>query len=69
MRLWDSWRLLHGETPHAPTFRLHDRKHGPHPVACDFVFLSDGLKDRLRRLEVDGETQASDHQPLAIELD
>jgi endonuclease/exonuclease/phosphatase family metal-dependent hydrolase len=68
MRLWDGWRLLHGEAPHPPTFRIYDRSHGPDRVACDFVFLSDGLKDRLRRLDIDAATQASDHQPVAIEL-
>lgn len=67
-RLWDSWRLLNGEAPHPPTFRLYDQSHGPDPVACDFIFVSDALKDRVRRLEVDGATQASDHQPLALEL-
>jgi endonuclease/exonuclease/phosphatase family metal-dependent hydrolase len=67
-RLWDAWRLLHGDTPHAPTFRLYDRRYGPEPVACDFVFLSDGLKDRVRALTIDAATQASDHQPVLVEL-
>ena len=67
-RLWDSWRLLHGDAPHPPTFRLYDRKYGPEPVACDFVFASDGLKDKVRHFDVDSTTQASDHQPLAVEL-
>lgn len=67
-RLWDSWRLLHGDAPHPPTFRLYDRSHGPDPVACDFVFVSDGLKDKLRSIAIDGVTQASDHQPVAVEL-
>jgi endonuclease/exonuclease/phosphatase family metal-dependent hydrolase len=67
-RLWDSWRLLHGAAPHPPTFRIHDRKYGPDPLACDFVFVSDGLKHKVRSLAIDSETQASDHQPVAIEL-
>jgi endonuclease/exonuclease/phosphatase family metal-dependent hydrolase len=67
-RLHDAWRLLHGEAPHPPTFRVYDRSHGPEPVACDFVFVSDGLQDRVRRLEVDGQTQASDHQPVLLTL-
>ncbi|MDQ6880698.1 MAG: endonuclease/exonuclease/phosphatase family protein [Pseudomonadota bacterium] len=67
-RLWDSWRLLHGEAPHPPTFRLYDRKYGPEPVACDFVFVSDGLKDKVRHFHIDNMTRASDHQPLAVEL-
>ncbi len=67
-RLWDSWLVLHGGKPYPPTFRLHDRKYGPEPVACDFVFVSDGLKDRVKSFAVDGDTQVSDHQPLAVEL-
>lgn len=64
VRLWDSHRVLHGDTPHAPTFRLEDRTYGPEPGACDFVFVSDGLKDRLLGIEVDEVTRASDHQPV-----
>ena len=45
-RLWDSRRLLHGEAPRRPTFRLFDREYGPDPIACDFILVSDGLKDR-----------------------
>jgi endonuclease/exonuclease/phosphatase family metal-dependent hydrolase len=67
-RLWDSWRLLHGDAPHQPTFRLYDRTYGPDPVACDFVFVSDPLKDKVRRITIDGLTQASDHQPMMVEL-
>lgn len=67
-RLWDSWRLLHGDASHPPTFRLYDRSYGPEPVACDFVFVSDGLKDQVRSIAIDGATQASDHQPVAVEL-
>lgn len=67
-RLWDSWNLLHGQAPHAPTFRLDDRQYGPEPVACDFVFVSNGLKDKVSRLDIDGTTRASDHQPVAVEL-
>jgi endonuclease/exonuclease/phosphatase family metal-dependent hydrolase len=68
-RLWDSWRLLHGDAPHQPTFLVHERSHGPESIACDFVFVSDGgLKDRVRRIAIDGDTQASDHQPVLLEL-
>lgn len=67
-RLWDSWRLLHGDAPQPPTFHVYDRRYGPQPTACDFVFVSDSLKDQVRRFDVDGETQASDHQPVGIEV-
>ena len=67
-QLRDAWRIRHGAAPHAPTFRLFDRTYGPEPVACDFVFVSEGLAPRVRRIEVDGATQASDHQPVAVEF-
>lgn len=67
-RLWDAWRVLHGDTPQPHTFRLYDSTYGRDPIACDFVFVSDGLKDRVRRMEIDGATQASDHQPVMIAL-
>ncbi|SFM41463.1 endonuclease/exonuclease/phosphatase family protein [Variovorax sp. OV329] len=67
--LHDAWRAQYGSgATHAPTFRLFDRRYGPEPVACDFVFLSDSLVPRLRRIEVDGATQVSDHQPVLVEL-
>jgi endonuclease/exonuclease/phosphatase family metal-dependent hydrolase len=67
-RLWDSWRTLHGETPQPATFHVHDSTYSPVPVACDFVFVSDPLRDRVRRVQVDSATRVSDHQPVAIEL-
>jgi len=66
--LHDAWRVLHPREPHAPTFRLFDRSHGPQPMACDFVFVSDSLLPHLKHLQVDGATQASDHQPVALHL-
>lgn len=67
--LLDAWRTQYGNgAPHAPTFRLFDRRYGPDPVACDFVFLSGSLTPHLRRIEVDGATQVSDHQPVLVEL-
>ncbi|MDM0034047.1 endonuclease/exonuclease/phosphatase family protein [Variovorax sp. J22P271] len=67
-RLQDAWPLAHPERPHDATFRLFDRTYGPDPVACDFVFVSDSLAPRVRKVEVDLQTQASDHQPVMIEL-
>jgi endonuclease/exonuclease/phosphatase family metal-dependent hydrolase len=66
--LHDAWPLVHGDTPHAPTFRLVDRRYGPEPICCDFVFVSSNLQRQVRRLHVDGVTQASDHQPVLLEL-
>lgn len=67
-RLWDSWHLLHADVPQPPTFRLYDRTYGPEPAPCDFVFVSDSLRQRVQRFVVDAATQASDHQPVAVSI-
>ncbi|RYX92068.1 MAG: endonuclease [Comamonadaceae bacterium] len=67
--LHDAWRALHGGgVQQPPTFRLHDRRYGPVPIICDFVFVSESLKTHVKRMEIDGETQVSDHQPVLVEL-
>jgi endonuclease/exonuclease/phosphatase family metal-dependent hydrolase len=67
--LHDAWPLLHPGAAHAPTFELFDRSHGGQPMACDFVFVSDSLVPRLRRIDVDATTRASDHQPVTVSVD
>lgn len=67
-RLTDAWTVLHGDTPHDPTFRLFDRRYGPEPIACDFVFVSEDLAPRIKRMDVNAQTRASDHQPVLLEL-
>lgn len=66
--LHNSWSLLHPDQPYPATFRLFDRTYGPEPVGCDFFFVSDSLKDRVRDLRVNQVTQASDHQPVLLEI-
>jgi endonuclease/exonuclease/phosphatase family metal-dependent hydrolase len=66
--LRDAWPLVHGQTPHAPTFGLEDRSYVPAPVAFDIVFVSPGLAGRVQRVEVDLATRASDHQPVLLAL-
>lgn len=67
-RLVDAWRLARGDLPHEPTFRLFDRRFGPEPITCDFVFVSEDLAPRVKRMEVNTATRASDHQPVLLEL-
>ena len=69
--IMDGWGIGdRGEGPRAqdPTFRLFDRRYGPDPMACDFVFVSAGLAPRVSQVQVDGATQASDHQPVLLQL-
>lgn len=65
----DAWTHTHPGKPHAPTCALYDREQWPQaPFACDFAFLTEDLLPRVLCCEVDGETRASDHQPIYLSL-
>jgi endonuclease/exonuclease/phosphatase family metal-dependent hydrolase len=64
----DAWEVLHPGEPHPPTFCLHEHEHGDAPYCCDFVFVTQDLVPRLKSIRIDGATQASDHQPVIVEL-
>jgi endonuclease/exonuclease/phosphatase family metal-dependent hydrolase len=69
-RYVDAWTLTaNGHRPHAPTFCVHSDSYSKSPYCCDFIFVSEDLGRRVRALEVDSATQASDHQPLLLEFD
>ena len=65
--LLDAWTVMRGEAPHpipsASTIRRTDRPH-----CCDFVFVTEDLASRVRRVVYDQGTKASDHQPVLVEL-
>ena len=67
-RLVDAWRALHGDRPHPNSFCVFDQTYGP-AHCCDYVFVTDDLAPRLKRLAYDGDTKVSDHQPVLVELD
>lgn len=66
----DAWVARHpGGTP-PPTAGVYDTAQwSDGPLACDFVFVTDTLLPRVTRCEIDGDTRASDHQPVVLELD
>ena len=64
----DAWEALHPGAPHPHTFRVHERKEGQSPYCCDYVFVTEDLAPRLRKVSVDGENRASDHQPVLVEF-
>jgi endonuclease/exonuclease/phosphatase family metal-dependent hydrolase len=68
-RYRDAWALAHDRHPHPPTFCVHSDAYSKTPYCCDFVFVSDDLAQRVRRIDVNLETQASDHQPVLLEVD
>ena len=64
----DAWEALHPGLPHPPTFRLYENNAEKPPHCCDYFFVTQDLRPRLRSIRVDLENQASDHQPVILEL-
>jgi endonuclease/exonuclease/phosphatase family metal-dependent hydrolase len=64
----DAWQALNPGVPHPHTFCVHERIHADAPYCCDFIFVTPDLVPRLKSIRVDGLTQASDHQPVILEL-
>ena len=65
----DAWQLRHPGKPHAPTIGVHDKLQWPGaPFACDFIFVTEDLARRVEDVVVNGATDASDHQPVMLEL-
>jgi len=62
--LCDTWRLVHGSAPHAPTAGLRDPDHAPFTV--DYVFASADLAPAVRACRVDPAAMGSTHQPLMV---
>ena len=65
----DAWAHLHPGVAHPPTFCVHDTRYAKSPYCCDFMFVSQDLLARVRRIVVNVETKDSDHQPVLVELD
>ena len=65
----DAWAHVHGRRPHEPTFCVHARLYSRQPYCCDFIYVSEDLAPRIRSIEVDGLTRASDHKPVLLTLD
>ena len=68
--LRDAWEIAHPEVPHPSTFKIYEKEIPGEPeLHCDFIFVSADLAPRVRQVRVDQKTQASDHQPVLIELE
>jgi endonuclease/exonuclease/phosphatase family metal-dependent hydrolase len=67
--LADAWQVAHPGERHAATFKIYEKETPGEPeLHCDFIFVSIDLVPRVKTLRVDQKTQASDHQPVLIEL-
>jgi endonuclease/exonuclease/phosphatase family metal-dependent hydrolase len=60
--------LAHPAVPPAPTFGVHDRRYIAEPACYDLFWVSENIAGRVAAVEVDGATDASDHQPVVLEL-
>lgn len=67
--LRDAWQIAHRSVAHAHTVGLHGADWPDHPFCCDFICVSEDLGERVAALRVNQQTDASDHQPLLLELD
>jgi endonuclease/exonuclease/phosphatase family metal-dependent hydrolase len=66
--LEDAWQRVHGTLERPPTLGVYDHEQWPEAFACDFIWTSRDLGARLRAVEIDAGTAASDHQPVRVEL-
>jgi endonuclease/exonuclease/phosphatase family metal-dependent hydrolase len=65
----DAWRRAQGNAPHPPSTGLFDRKQWAMGGHCrDYFALTEDVAARIERLDIDLKTDASDHQPLRLEL-
>ena len=67
--LVDAWHVVHRGEPHPSTFKIYQKDAPGDPeLHCDFIFVGDELRTRIRDIRVDRLTQASDHQPVILTL-
>lgn len=65
----DAWRIAHPDKPHPPTVGVFDKVQWPGPpFTFDFVFVSEDLAGKVSDVRVDPASDASDHQPVLVEL-
>ena len=65
----DAWELVHPDLPHDPTCGIHDHDQWPEGPHCrDFFFVAGDCVTAVSSMRVNTKTDASDHQPLIIEL-
>jgi endonuclease/exonuclease/phosphatase family metal-dependent hydrolase len=65
-RLFDAWTAVHPNEPHPPTMGVFEKTWPLY--CCDFAFATDDVIANLRSVSVDATIDASDHQPLMLEL-
>lgn len=65
----DAWIAGQPDRPRSTTCGIYDHVQWTDGPDCrDFIFATEDLVDRIKRVDVNGVTDASDHQPVLIEL-
>ena len=65
----DAWTVVHPTLAHTPTCGIYDRAQWPQGPHCrDFFFVTEDLATRVHDVQIDTQTNASDHQPLLLTL-
>jgi endonuclease/exonuclease/phosphatase family metal-dependent hydrolase len=65
----DAWELRYPGRAHRPTVGLYDKAQWPgDPFCFDMIFVTFDLAQRIEAVEVNSDTDASDHQPMLIRL-
>ena len=67
-RLVDAWSVAHPGQPPSPTAGVHAATFTSGPATYDFIYVSENLAPRVAGIDVDVDTQASDHQPVLLTL-
>ncbi len=68
--LFDGWTSCRGDVAHDPTCGVFDGDQWPGGAHCrDFMFVTRDVARRIRSIDVDLDTDASDHQPIRLDLD
>ena len=68
--LFDAWEVAHPGVPHPGTFKVYEKEVPGEPeLHCDFIFVSEHLRTRVKDVRVDRDTQAADHQPVILTVE
>lgn len=67
-QLVDAWSLANPQATHAPTAGLQKAAWIAVPACYDFCFIGADAARKVRRMFVDAATEASDHQPVILDL-
>lgn len=65
----DAWTAGRADGQRSPTCGLYDHVQWKDGPDCrDFIFVTEDLTGHVSHIDVNGKTDASDHQPVFIEL-